>query len=77
MTTDYFGNKTAVDFAIENYQYDTVEYLIKKGTKLKSALKFTDSTDVLRAAIQTENIKLIQLILSDGYVFDGQGKIVH
>lgn len=65
-----YGSMSALDFAVENNQYAVVEYLIKQGAKLKAASRFTDSTDVLRVAIQTRNIKIIQLILSSGYDLD-------
>lgn len=66
-TTDADSNKSALNEAVENDQYDVAEYLINKGADLKPFALFAGSVDVLNEASQNGNIKMIKLILDNGY----------
>lgn len=66
-TIDAGSNKSALYFAVENDQYDVAEYLIKKGADIKPFALDVGSVDVFYEASYNGNIKMIKLILDNGY----------
>ena len=73
-TTDAGSSKSALNFSVENNQYDVVEYLIQKGADIKPFLLFAGSVDVLSEAAENGNIKIIKLILNNGYLINTNNK---
>lgn len=64
------SHKSALYFAVEKDQYDVAEYLIKKGADIKPFALDVGFSDVFGPAIDNGNIKMIKLILDNGYPLD-------
>jgi len=65
-TTDN-SDKSALNYAAENNQYEVAEYLIKKGADVKPFALTIGSVDLLSEAAINGNVKMIKLILDNGY----------
>ena len=66
-TIDGNSNKSALNYAVVNNQYDTAEYLIKIGADTKPYALFVGSVDVLGEACDNGDIRMIKMILDNGY----------
>lgn len=71
-TTDAGSYKSALNFAVENDQYDSAKYLIEMGADINPFALDVGLVDVLDAAAKNGNLKIIKLILDNGYPLNNE-----
>jgi ankyrin repeat protein len=69
-TPDNNGKKTALNFAVENEQYEIAELLIKKGADVKPYTIFSGTVDILSEAAGNGDIRMMKLIIENGYTLN-------
>lgn len=73
-TSENNGEKSALNMAIENEQYDVAKYLIEKGANIKPFTIFAGSVDILSEAAKTGNISMLKLILDSDHTITKERK---
>lgn len=69
-TPDNNGEKAALNYAVENDQYEIAELLIKNGADVKPYAIFSGTVDILSEAAGNGNIRMLKLIIANGYPLD-------